>query len=570
MWTVVSVSELLTALSVVFVIGGAFLFVANRYELPIVPFFIFAGIIAGSFVEEELTFELARYGIVLLVFTFSVQIQFEAIRTVLRDSEVVALGQIFVLGGVGAALSVLIGLPTDQAVYIGIAAALSSTIVGTGLLQTGRYRNLVYGRLAESIQFVQDLIAILLILVLSAETFAADPIATQLGYGVVLIGAAIVVNRQLFDLLGRVAGGSDELMLVSVIALLIAFLGAAELAGIPLAVGAFIAGLAVRRNPAEHIGMLNGLQSIRDFFTAIFFITLGTLVTVPTTDVLLIAGIITILTVLLKPAVTIALLLYKGYEARSATLTSLNLAQVSEFALIIAIEGLVVGTLAQSVFDAIILAATLTMLSSSLGSRYDERIYRMLSDQGLLRNQYEKVDERSVVPDDLAHHVIIVGYGRQGRRLVETCEANDRPYVVVENDPVLLRELESDCEAYVFGDAMEQYTWKKAGIERAQLIVSTVDSNSVSNRILMLAEDVDVDIVLRARTVSTARDLLERGALYVSVPEVLAAEQLVEHVEAVAAGDISRMELRADSLAELEQQAASESYTTADEIKAMR
>jgi len=567
---VVSVSELLTALSVIFVIGGAFLFVANRFGLPIVPFFIFAGLVAGLFVGEETTLELARYGIVLLVFTFSVQIQFEAVRTVLSDSEVVALGQIIVLGVFGVAASVLIGLPTDQALYVGIAAALSSTIVGTGLLRTGRYRNLVYGRLAESIQFVQDLIAILLVLVLSAETFAADPVATQLGYGVVLIGVAIAVNRQLFDLLGRVSGGSDELMLVSVIALLIAFLGAAEFVGVSLAVGAFVAGLAVRRDPAEHLGMLNGLQSIRDFFTAIFFVTLGTLVAVPTTEVILVVGLLTLLTAIIKPAATIALLLYKGYETRSATLTSLNLAQVSEFALVIAIEGLMAGMLVQPVFDAIILAATVTMLTSSLSSRYDERIYRILSDRGLLKERYENVDERSAVPDDIAHHVVIVGYGRQGRRLVETCKARDRPYVVVENDPVLLQELESQCEAYVFGDAMEQYTWKKAGVERAQVIVSTVDSDRVSNRIQMLAEDADADVVLRARTVSAARDLLERGALYVTVPEVLAAEQLVEHVEAVAAGNISGTELRADSLTKLERQAASEHHTTADEIEAMR
>ena len=566
----VSVSELLTALSVIFVIGGAFLFVANRFGLPIVPFFIFAGLVAGLFVGEETTLELARYGIVLLVFTFSVQIQFEAVRTVLSDSEVVALGQIIVLGVFGVAASVLIGLPTDQALYVGIAAALSSTIVGTGLLRTGRYRNLVYGRLAESIQFVQDLIAILLVLVLSAETFAADPVATQLGYGVVLIGVAIAVNRQLFDLLGRVSGGSDELMLVSVIALLIAFLGAAEFVGVSLAVGAFVAGLAVRRDPAEHLGMLNGLQSIRDFFTAIFFVTLGTLVAVPTTEVILVVGLLTLLTAIIKPAATIALLLYKGYETRSATLTSLNLAQVSEFALVIAIEGLMAGMLVQPVFDAIILAATVTMLTSSLSSRYDERIYRILSDRGLLKERYENVDERSAVPDDIAHHVVIVGYGRQGRRLVETCKARDRPYVVVENDPVLLQELESQCEAYVFGDAMEQYTWKKAGVERAQVIVSTVDSDRVSNRIQMLAEDADADVVLRARTVSAARDLLERGALYVTVPEVLAAEQLVEHVEAVAAGNISGTELRADSLTKLERQAASEHHTTADEIEAMR
>jgi CPA2 family monovalent cation:H+ antiporter-2 len=565
MRTVVPVSDLLSALSVVFVVGGAFLLVATRFELPIVPFFILAGIVAGPLVGGEATLELARYGIVLLVFMFSVQIQFESIRTVLSDSEVVALGQAVVLGGSGILLSISTGLPADQALYVGVAAALSSTIVGRGLLRTDRYRTLVYGRLAESIQFVQDLVAILLILVLSADTVAADPIATQLGYGVVLVGAAIVVNRRLFGLLGRVSGDSDELMLVSVIALLIAFLGVADLTGISLAVGAFVAGLAVRRDPVEHLGVFNGLQSIRDFFTAIFFVTLGTLVTVPTADVLLVAGLLTFLTVLVKPAVTVVLLLYEGYEARSATLTSLNLAQVSEFSLVIAIEGLVVGLLAQPVFDAIILAATVTMLVSSLSSRHDERIYRRLTDYGLLRGQHEKVDERSVVPDDIADHVVVAGYGRQGRRLVDECESHGRSYVVVENDPVLLQELDSHCDAYVFGDAMERYTWKKAGVERAELVVSTIDSTSVSNRILTLTGDLDAGVVLRARTVSAAHELLQQGALYVAVPEVLAAERLVERVEAVVAGDVSGTELRMAALIELERQAASERHTPVGE-----
>ena len=566
----VSVSEPLTALSVVLVVGGTFLFVASRFQLPIVPLFILAGIFAGPFVETELTLELARYGIVLLVFTFSVQIQFDTVRTVLSDSEAVAIGQILLLGGMGVAASVLVGLPADQAVYIGVAAAFSSTIVGTRLFQTELYRTLVHARLAESIQFVQDLVAILVLLVLGAGTVGADPIAAQLGYGVVLLGAAVVVNRQLFDRLGRLAEGSEELMLVSVIALLVAFLGLAAVVDVPLAVGAFVAGLAVRRDPVEHLGMLNGLQSIRDFFTAVFFITLGTLVTVPTSEVFLVAGLLTVLTALVKPAATIALLLYKGYEARTATLTSLNLAQVSEFALVIAIEGLVVGVLAQPVFDAIILAATVTMLGSSLSSRYDERIYRTVSGRGLLRRQYGRVDERSAVPEAVADHVVIVGYGRQGRRLVETCEAHEMPYVVVENDPVLLDDLESRCEAYVFGDAMEQYTWRKAGLDRARLVVSTVDSDSVSDRILGLGAEADVDVVLRARTVSAARELLQRGALYVNVPEVLAAEQLVEHVAAVAGGEVSGAELRADSLRELDRRRASEQYTAVDEIKAMQ
>lgn len=561
-------TDLLTALSVVFLIGGTFLLLANRLGLPSVPFFIIAGIVAGLFIEEELTLELARYGIVLLVFTFSVQIQFETVRTVLSDSEAVALGQILVLGSLGIAAGVLLGLSIDQALIFGLAAALSSTIVGTGLLQPEIRRNLVHGRIAQTVQFVQDLVAILFVLVVTTETFAPDPIATQLGYSVILLGIAVFVNRRLFGLLERFSGGSDELMLVGALALLVAFLGAAQFVGVSLVIGAFVAGLAVRRDPAENLGMLNGLESIKDFFIAVFFITLGALVTVPTPEVIFTATVLAVLTAIIKPAVTTWLLLSKGYEARSATLTSLNLDQISEFALIIAIEALVLGRLTQPVFNAIILAAAVTMISSSLSRQFDERIYRSLADYGLLRGRHEKVDERSVVPDDLSSHVIIVGYGRQGQHLVETCEAIDRPYVVIENDPALLEGLESQCDAYVFGDAMERYTWEKANADDAQLVVSTIGSERLSDRILSLTEDTDA--ILRAETASAALDLMERGALYVTVPEVLAAEQLVEHIEALAEGSISNSELREQQLAEFDDQTASGYYTMADEIKELR
>lgn len=561
-------SELLTALSVLFVVAGAFLLVASRFGLPSVPFLILAGLVAGRFVQEGLLLELARYGIALLVFTFGTRIQFDSVRTVLADSEVAALGQFLVTGSLGLAAGLALGFVPEQALYLGVATALSSTIVGTGLLKSDIRKNLVHGRLAETIHLVQDLLAILLVLVLSAEAFAPDPIATQLGYGLVLLVAGVAVNRYVFDLMGRFAEGSDELMLVGVIALLVAFLGLADLAGVSLVVGAFAAGVAVRSDAAEYLGVLNGLASITDFFVAVFFVTLGALVSVPTAEVFLVATVLGVLTAVVKPAVTVGLLIREGYEARSATLTGLSLDQVSEFALIIAIEALVAGVLAQTVFDAIILAAAVTMITSSLSRRYDERIYRAVADRDLLGGRHEKVDDRSSVPEDLTGHVVVVGYGRQGRRLVDVCERIDRPYVVVENDPALLSALETECAAHVFGDAMERYTWAKAAVDEASLVVSTVASHQLSTRLLSFADGTDV--VLRADSAAAARHLLAAGALYVNVPDLLAAERLVEHIEALATGDRSPSDLRAEHLAELDDRRPAGSHTTADDLRARR
>jgi len=555
-------TELLTALSVIFIVAGPFLLVANRFDLPTVPLLILAGLVVGPLarltvgplIEEGITLELARWGVALLVFTFGANIQLRAVRTVLAESELVALGQFAATGSLGFLAGIGLGFAVEQALYLAVATALSSTIVGTELLRPEIRQNVVHGRLASSIHFVQDLLAIALVLVLGAETLAADPIATALGYGVMLLVASVLVNQFLFGLLGRVAGDSDELMMVGTVALLVLFIGAAELADISIVVGAFAAGIAVQNDPEAHLGLFNGLTSVTDFFVAIFFVTVGALVTLPTLEVLVAAAVLAVLTAVVKPAVTIALLVHRGYEARSATLTSLGLDQVSEFALIIAIEGLILGALVQPVFDAIILAAAATMITSSLTRHYDEQVYRLLTDRGLLADRYRFVDEHSSVPADIADHVIVLGYGRQGRRLVETCERLDCPYVVVENDPVLRSQLESQCEAYVFGDAMEGYTWERAGLDDARLVVSTVDFERLSDRLLERADGTDV--ILRSESASTALDLLERGALYVSVSDVLASERLVEHIEALVTGERSPAELRSRHLETLDAESA--------------
>jgi len=544
-------SDLLTAVSLVFIIAGPFLLFADRFDLPTVPFLILAGIVAGFFIDEGLTLELARYGIALLVFSFGIGIDVSGFRSVLSDSEIAALGQVIVVGSLGIGLGFLFGVPAGEAVYLGIAAAFSSTIVGTALLRTEIRRKLVRGRLAESIQLVQDLLAIVVLLVLGAEALAPDPIATQFGYGLSFLVVAVLINRQFFDVVGRLAGDSSELVIIGVVSLLVVFIAAAELAGISIVVGAFAAGIAVRHDPAQYLDLFNGLTSIKDFFVAIFFVTVGALVAVPFVEIGWVASVeklslvfgLVILTGVIKPAITTVILIYNGYESRSATLTGLSIDQVSEFALIIAIEALLLGLLSQTVFDAIILAAAGTMITSSLTHRYGEGIYRSLSEHGLIRGGHDRIDGQSDVDEGCSDHVILVGYGREGKRLAQTCRDLETPHVVIENDPALLETIASECESYVFGDAMERYTWEKANVEDASLVVSTVHSEPLSDR--LLSYDFAVDLVLRTNDVETALTYLGRGALYVTVSDLLAGEQLAEHLQTLFEDDLTPGELRA-------------------------
>ncbi len=535
-------TELLTTLAVVFILAGPFIVLAHRLDVPLAAMLILAGIAVGPFIEELQTLELARWGIALLVFVFGARSRFGDVRIFLRDSELIAIAQIMLMGSLGVLAGLLMEVPLDQAMILGVAAALSSTMVGTSHLRVDIRQRLVHGRLADSIHYVQDIIAIGFVLVLGAETFTVGSVAVEVGYGLGFLVVAVLVNAFGFPILEWLAGDSDEALLIGIIALLVGFLGAAEQLNVSIVVGAFAAGLTVRYAPVDHMGLFNALESIRDFFLAIFFVTIGALVSVPDATVLALAFVLGVLTALVKPLVTFALLVVEGYEARSATLTSLSLDQVSEFALIIAIEAALLDALVREVYEAIILAAAATMITSGLTHRYGDLIFSALSDRGWMPGQHRRLDELSTITPGMRNHVIVVGYGRQGRRVMDRLAELDRAGVVIENDPTLFEDVRDEYDSCVFGDAMNRVTWQKASVEDAALVVSTVDSARVSRRILSIVGDADV--IVRAEDSRDATDLLDRGATFAYVDDTLAAHQLVDYLESLHAGELEPDALR--------------------------
>ena len=561
-------SDLLTAVAILFIVAGPFLLLADRFDLPFVPLLIIAGSIAAfeplGVLDEEGMVTLAQFGIALLAFSFGARIELASVRTVLVDSEIAALGQIAIVGSLGAGVALLLGIELEGAIVVAAAAALSSTIIAGSLLQSEIRMDLVRGRLAESIHFVQDLVAVLVLLVLGAEAFTAELIAQQLGFGVVLLVGALAVNRYLFDVVARLAGNSDELMIVGVVSLLVLFMGVASAFSISIVVGAFAAGLSIRYDPLEFLGLFNGLESLEDFFVAIFFLTLGALGTTliiglddgAGIELLLLVGALVVLTAVVKPIVTTAILLRQGHNTRTAVLTSLSTDQVSEFALVIAIQAWVVdgatngGLIASEVFAGIVVAATITMISSSLTRRYDERIYELLTTVGRLDIRDRRTDEWSNVPDSLEDHVVIIGYGRQGKLLADACKSVDQQFVVVENDPVRWSSVVKDCSSYVFGDAVEPYTMSYANIDAAKILVSTVDSEPVSRRLVELTGKTDV--VVRSSNEETAMELHEAGALNVVVSDALAGERLIQYMKMLLEDGVSIETFREDRIQTLD------------------
>lgn len=544
-------TELVVTLSAMFIAAGVLLLVANHFGFSPIPFYLIAGLIVGPFIGQEELIELAQWGIAFLVFVFGIRMDMSDLQAVFRDAEVAAFVQIAVVGclagAVGYAFSLGFGFdyPLRNAIYFSAAATFSSTIVGSGALERDILDNLVHGRLASSIHFFDDIVAIGVVLILSAEVLS-DPteITSNIGYGVLFLLAGILLYQHGYPLLIRAAEGFDELILMGSISILIAFIAAAEAVGISIAVGAFAAGVAIRSEGAEAIGVQNGIQSIRDFFVAIFFVTVGALVQVPTGQAFVISVVLIFLVMILNPLIITLAFIYEKYDPRTSFIAALNLNQISELSLIIAIQAWLLGTIADDLFDAIILATAATMILTLYTKRHEETIYQRVIAPNFQKWQAKYVETHSAISDDLTDHVIIIGFGRQGRQIANLLEELSVQHVVIENDPVFWDDLQRECEQYVFGDAMGSSTMERANVADARLIISTVNHRSLSRSVL--AENTDADIILRANSSQEAVQLLDDGALFVNVPSVLASDQLLENIERVVSDDDSISSLRSE------------------------
>lgn len=541
----IDLSELINVLTLIFIAASGTLMILDRFNHPALPAYILAGLILGPFIPEEDLINLSQIGIAFLVFVFGVKLDITRIKSVARESQFAATLQVMSIGILGFIAGMLLNLSMIESIYLSVFASLSSSLVGLQLIEEEIQINLIHGRLAESIQLIQDIIALVILIGLTSISTGSNVI-TQFTYGLGLMLSALVIRNFIFDYIGRLMENSRELFMITSLAFLAGFIGIATSLNLSIAVGAFAAGLSVSKFP-HNMEILDTIGSLKDFFSALFFISLGALVTFPGLQTLTIAAVLALLVAIAKPAATIMSLMRQGFDDRTAHLTGFSLDQISEFSLIIGITGHLSGTISPELFNALIIAATATMITSAYTSRHEDKLY------STIRN-IEIIPSRRKVPksDDLGkleNHLILVGYDTQGKRIVDALNSENVDYVVIENDPEKVEDLREKDEPYIYGDVMDYYPWEEAKFKEAQAIVSTVPVMKVSEHLLSL--DTDADKIMRSETIEDASKLLDQGAIYVNVPEILSSEMLADHIEGIMQDKNYQEELRRRNLLEI-------------------
>ncbi len=543
-------AEIFPVLALIFLASSVLLLVFNRFRHPAIPAYILAGVAIGAFIDGSDILFLIELGIGFLVFIFGVKTEPERIKSLAGESMLTTAIQIGFIGTAAFLTGLGIGFNYVNAFYLASAAALSSSLIGLEILEDPIRLDILHGRLAESIHLIQDIVAIGGILLVTAPSYTLAPVSLNVYHSLVLLTLALVFRQFLLPSLVEFTEGSTELLMMTSLSILTVFVGGSQLLNISPIVGAFTAGIAAARFP-HNLEVLEVMSSFKDFFSTVFFVSLGALISFPSKAVLVISAFLIITTAFIKPAITALSLLSVGYDKRTAYLAGLSLDQISEFALIMAILAFISGSIHPALFDAIILSSAVTMVVSSYTTRHQEQIYLLLSRYELIDPNSRKIEKRTQVKEGLENHIIVLGYDPQGRRIAEELERKGEDFVVIENDPEKITEVGKNHDNYVFGDAMDFSTWRNARMNTASLIISTAPIQRISNRILEL--ETEADIILRSESIVRAAEFLERGATYVEVPDVAASEKLTDHLVGVMDNRNYAEELRRRKLLELRQ-----------------
>ena len=547
--------EIISTLTLIFLTASAVLLLFNRFDHPAIPAYIIAGIIVGvitglePFITQELLngliseitlaedqlLTLAQLGIAFLVFTFGLKFDPKRLKQEASTSLDTTTVQVFVVGALAYFAGLNLGFTSIESAIFSTAAALSSSLVGLQLADREIQNELLHGRISESIHLIQDLIGLALITVLFSST--ASNAVRSLGAGMLLIILALLIREYGFDFIAKQADYSTELMMLAGLTSLIGMIGISTFLGLPMVIGSFAAGLTAAKFP-HNIELLDTLGSLKDFFSAIFFVALGALISFPTLEVLLAATVLLLFNSVIKPVITYRTLRFQGLDPRTSMLSALSLDQVSEIALIIAIQAFLAGMISDPLFQSVIIAATASMLLSSYTTRHEEWIYQKLRPE-------KKIEDRVNLED----HIIVVGYDVQGIRIIDSLVGEDARIAVIENDPEKISAVEERDIPGVYGDIMDIETWQEANYTEANLIISTVPSMKVSRKILEL--DHPEDKIVRAEEADEASILLDQGAMHVIVPDIASSELLIDHIEGIVHNDNYREELRRKSLLEV-------------------
>lgn len=522
--------SVLDNLLIIFTVSIAVVFLFHQFRLPSIAGFLVAGVVIGphglNLISDIETVQiLAEIGIVLLLFTIGIEfslVQMASLRKLLLVAAPIQVGGVIALVWLGG---ILAGLPGSQAIFWGFLLSLSSTAIVLLALSASGESDSVHGRATIGILVFQDLAVVPMILLVPILASPSGDALTSIFWTLskslivvaLIVAAAWYVVPKILEHIVR--SRSRELFLLTIIVMCLGIAWLTSLSGLSLALGAFIAGLVISESEYSHQATAEVLP-FRDSFNSLFFVSIGILM--DWRILLHYPGIVTglLLVVLLVKFVSGAgAVLAASMPPRAAIMTGIALTQVGEFSFILAQVGQEHGLLSGTPYQIFLAVSVCSMVitpfliqaSPHLARHVEavQRLHRWLP--GHTTAHVLEMEGRHLRVRD---HVIIVGYGLNGRNLARVLSETEIPYVVLDLDgDIVRREAKLGLPLY-YGDATNPNILRHVKIEAARVLVVAIPDPFTARRTVQIARTLNpkIHIVVRTRYLRELEELHQIGA----------------------------------------------------------
>jgi monovalent cation:H+ antiporter-2, CPA2 family len=504
-------------------------FACLRLKLPLLVGLMLTGIVIGPYglglIKELEAIEiLAEIGVMLLLFTIGLEFSLHRLREMKR---LVLIG-----GGLQVALTivavslvaVLFGRSFNQSLFFGFLVALSSTAIVLKSYAERKEVDAPHGRAGVGILLFQDISIVLMMLLVpvlggkDAASFgavAAKLGGSLLGLIVIVAGAWFLVPLMLKQI---VPLKSPEVLLLLVVLLCLGISFVTAQFGLSLALGAFIAGMVLAESDFSH-QVTADILPFRDVFNSIFFVSIGMLLSVSAlVDNLFTVFLWVVFLVAGKALIIWTVIQLLGFPQRVAAMTALGLAQIGEFSFVLAKAGRLVELLPDSDYQSFLGASIISMIVTpfmiAAAPRFGYFVQSILPDKAENSETEAGEDLHITSTGGLNNHVIIVGYGLNGRNLARVLRAVMVSYTVLEVNSEVVREAKEKGEKINFGDATRREVLQHAAIENANALVLAMSDPQAVRRTVKQARELNekIYIVVRTRYTSEITELLRYGA----------------------------------------------------------
>ncbi len=534
--------ELFVELSLIIMLVTGISIVMKLLKQPFIVGYIISGILAGPYFLDILNstenIELfSKMGITILLFIIGLNLSPRVIKEVGKISLITGIGQVIFTSLVGFLISsMILGFSVLASLYIAIALTFSSTIIILKLLTDKGDTESLYGKISIGFLLVQDLVAtLILIIVPTIAGINGQSVAVILSYlivkGILLTIVLILVNKTVMPAMMQIISTNQELLLLFSITWGMSLASLFYLLGFSIEIGALVAGVMLSTSPyATEVS--SRMKPLRDFFTILFFILIGSQMVLGTISQLIVPGIVLSLFVLVgNPIIVMILMNVLKFKRKTGFLAGLTVAQISEFSLIFANMGLALGHISEQTLSLITLVGLLTIAGSTYLILYADPIYPKI--QNFIRLlEIRSVRSERPFSESESPKIILFGYDRVGTDFVEVITELKRPFLVVDYNPASIRRLKDRNLPHLYGDAGDIELLEELKLANVELIISTIPDFDTNKLIVQKLSDANPDAIsiVVSHNVSQSLDLYEAGASYVIMPIYLGARYAADMI----------------------------------------